>query len=399
MNAIDDSNWVYLFSSNAQPEYITDVLEVLAAPRHFIHHFRYEERWVQQSLLQRLPDKAHAANNALKNKNVVVSYLFQVEIAPRKWEPKAVYPIRRGKAIDAYKVGGIFHLHFALEDYYKCNPPSQGGASRLQAAVQAALDRGGTSNREYAVLWKPFDIQPAPASEDADAFQTLVNAIPLDHFKTVRVNRPEKSYCAVFYQVYGLYHVAKPNLLTRVLRRKRPEQIPLKQDKTFHQAYYSLKESTRYGFLFSTYHTDTNPVLGLDPSVTLDYDAGIFIKPASNHLRISSRYDSEFWPVITRSTTEELATALEFSSTIGQPAEASKFLQTRLMLPVRISPRFWHRRVWAIVDILGDIGTAGLALGIALNRIDQGASWLLLIILGAVLAVGAKIIPKLWRGV
>lgn len=405
MTEQSECGWLYLFSSNARPEYITDTLEVLASPNGFVHHFRYDEKWTESSLWKKFPEEERPPDNPLVDAKVVICYLFQLETSKGTWKSVAVYPIRRGRVVDAYRTGGVAHIHFQVEDYYKCDPLGSEGVKPLQDAIDAALDSRGPDWGHYAVLGKPFDINPAPAPEAGAAFQSLVNAIPQDHFKTVRFGCVERPYCATFYRVHGLFRVGRPPLVKRVwcaLRRQEYAErlVPLEFsiDRTFRQVFYRLTESTRYALAFSTYHADANPVLELRPSIELDYDEGIFVRPPNDSLTVSSRYDSELWSVIPRSTKHELSTALTLTSNVTGSQQNIEFLSTVLTIPLRLAPRFWHRRSWALVYFLGDVGLAAVALGIALNRIGGGASWLWLIVLGSGLTLLAKVVPKLVRG-
>jgi len=63
-----NNNSIYLMSSNATKEYIIDILEVLSLPFGTVQHFRYQLKWLDNELKNKLPIKNNNQTNELKNK-------------------------------------------------------------------------------------------------------------------------------------------------------------------------------------------------------------------------------------------------------------------------------------------------------------------------------------------
>ena len=54
LNEDNNQKSLYLMSSNASEEYIQDTLETLALPSDAVHHFRYQLKWVDKNLKNKL---------------------------------------------------------------------------------------------------------------------------------------------------------------------------------------------------------------------------------------------------------------------------------------------------------------------------------------------------------
>ncbi len=130
-----NDEYLYLISSNATKEYILDILETLSSPFGTVHHFRYQLKWLDKDLRDKIPKKGEwrkkefrdripmigkKGNNELENIKLVVCYLYQ-EIKRDQWQWIDIYPIRAGVLMDAYKIGDddddVAHFYFKVDNY------------------------------------------------------------------------------------------------------------------------------------------------------------------------------------------------------------------------------------------------------------------------------------------
>ena len=96
---------VYLFSSSQRELYKKDGIDVLCLPQNFIMHFRYEDKYVANSIKNKSIEE-------LKNKDALV-VIVNIEEESSKKIPK-FYPCRNGKIIDVKIEGNVYHFYFTL---------------------------------------------------------------------------------------------------------------------------------------------------------------------------------------------------------------------------------------------------------------------------------------------
>src|SRR6266496_6094017 len=160
---------IYLFSSNSEIKYVVDILEALALPRNFVHHFRYRLKWVEPTLRQKLPTTTLDSKNPLVGLNVVVCYLYQEQQnGKREW--KSMYAVRRGSIIDCYKSGpndlDVAHFYFQLTDYYDYSDRNSEAATGFQRLVEEASGSRRLGNKFYSILGESASLPVASLTAD-----------------------------------------------------------------------------------------------------------------------------------------------------------------------------------------------------------------------------------------
>lgn len=88
---------LYLFSSNLQPVYVQNVLDVIAAPSNSVHVLRYQSKWLPQDTRDRW-------NDAMRGQPVLLH--FSLQHANQLFQPEFV-PLRTG-LVDRVKRDGDF---------------------------------------------------------------------------------------------------------------------------------------------------------------------------------------------------------------------------------------------------------------------------------------------------
>src|ERR1700730_5659425 len=99
---MNESDWLYLFSSNVRLQYFTDCLRALMLPRGMVLHFRYLKQHVEPSVWTKITDNP----TWLVGKNVLVLYLFQEPLDENKWRPVAYFPLWEGQRVGIPFAGG-----------------------------------------------------------------------------------------------------------------------------------------------------------------------------------------------------------------------------------------------------------------------------------------------------
>src|SRR5947209_8112604 len=116
---------LYLVSSSASREYVADCLEALALPRGMIMHFRYRLRYLDDEVVNALPEEGENLGPDLQNLSVVVVYVCQTQTAgiwaPIQAEERggSYLPLRCGRLVNAFKDGVIAHFFFEVTGYVK----------------------------------------------------------------------------------------------------------------------------------------------------------------------------------------------------------------------------------------------------------------------------------------
>ena len=105
---------LYLFSSNAQPQYAQDILNALAAPVGHCMTFRYDSKYVDE-----------ATSNAwtkqeLANEQVVVHFVLQ---QAHEYFTPVLFPVCTGTVVDAFREGDIHLVEFAVGDVLSLTAP------------------------------------------------------------------------------------------------------------------------------------------------------------------------------------------------------------------------------------------------------------------------------------
>ncbi len=286
--------YLFAMSSNATKEYMADILEVLSSPTGWVHHYRYQLKYIGEELKNSLGYKDGKINENLKNIRTVICFLYQVDAGNKEkpamvWD--SVYPVRMGRLIEAYKTGNsdrdIAHLYFKVDNYLIYN------GINYTEIIEGVLKE--QYNKSYATLGDTIeDKNIASISESKQAFHKICESINIEHFQ---LPSGEK-YFPIFTNIEGL--------------SQGKTSIKPKYDKDTYSSYYQINEGSRYIFSFSTYFKEQPPEFPL----TLITNKDVFSTPEKHELNIASRYDEEFWSIASRALTHYTWANMNFRSDI-----------------------------------------------------------------------------------
>lgn len=273
-----DEEVLYLISSNWTKKYLGDVVKVMALPRDYVFHFRYEaDRWVGEGLLGQLPGPGEDLTTQLEDIKVVVLYLQQQENdGSPQW--LNLYPIRRGTLEECFLEGsqdnGIAHFFFRLGSYL---PPNSDQTLRK-------LEDPANENGPYAFLYPEIEEVVPREMDDHSEYINLVDGLNPDHL----VDKEGRQYVVPLFRIRDL--AAKDD-------RKEPEW-----DSSTRRSVYELKETEENSLTLMTYFSRDLSRLGLRPdfSITIETDTQLFSTPDIYEMLVESRYDQETYSLIPR---------------------------------------------------------------------------------------------------
>ena len=105
---------LYLFSSNAQPQYAQDILNVLAAPTGHRMTFRYDSKYVDNTTQDAW------TKQELANEQVVVHFVLQ---QAHEYFTPVLFPVCTGTVVDAFREGDIYLVEFTVGDVLSLTAP------------------------------------------------------------------------------------------------------------------------------------------------------------------------------------------------------------------------------------------------------------------------------------
>ncbi len=362
-----------LITSNATKEYTLDALETLASPFSTVQHFRYSLKWLDDDLRNALPLKSVERNRAIAGTEVVVCYLYQQipagTMGPAKWI--ALYPLRKGKLVEAYKTGSrdqdIAHFYFQVKNFFLYDDSTRQDLT-LNGIFKNLL--GGNFEIRYASFISSLDSKYIAAERDSlSAFIGVCDSFDLDHFNSQSGEKLVPFFCHI-----------------EGVRDHWGKTVIPKYDKISRQSIHKLIEGNAYALEFSTYFCKKPPQV----NVTLECDSKIFTTPSKSELRISSRYDEESWSLVPALLEKECRTNLKFQSTFEAQLNP-KPLELAINLAVRIKRNMAFR----ILELVADFGFAAGTAGIALWKDHEWA--IIPVYSGYFTWIGLRFLTKLWR--
>lgn len=366
-----DERWLYLMSSNATKEYIIDILEVLSLPYGSVQHFRYQLRWLDKELRSKLPIKDKNRSSKLKNRRVVICYLYQEE-SDSEWRWIAVYPIRSGILMDAYKTGDkdedVSHFYFKVDNYISYD----------RQDFNKTFSKHIKCGKVYALLDTVLNDTYIVNKEDSkSAFHKICNSLDSKHLKLPGGNEYFPIYCFI-----------------DGLKDKKGKLLAPKYDPVAHKSFYELTEGGYYSFEFGTYFTSRPPQYVLK----LLSDEKVLSTPPLYELEASSRYDEESWVIVSRLLERDTWTFFSFKTELPDKVDNRESLNIHLKFPTKIKRKILYRIFDAASDLGFGVGTAAIAYKAAFPSLEMPWWWYWLVIGGYALWGICKIIIKLWRG-
>lgn len=391
---------IYLMSSNASIEYILDILETLAIPFGNVHHFRYQLRWLDENLRDIIPVKRIATGKklevvknfikkfmksshkngiekTLKNTKVVICYLYQVKTSGKmKWE--AIYPIRTGILIGAYKTGenddDIAHFYFKVDKYIRYDTKKT--PSRYKKILQKLAEENW--GKKYSFFGDSIgEEMVANENESRSAFHTICESFDQSHFKS-----PESKggkYYPLFCFIDGL--------------TKKGELVRPKYDKFLYRSYYDLVEGGTYYFEFMTYIPRSQIISNI--IVKLITDSKYFSTPSEYNRVMTSRYNAESFTLISSLLEQTVWSIISFKLDINNSVDN----KLPLNLPIYFNIKIKRKIIFRIINVISDFGLLAGTGSLAFKATFPTWSWWWIpTIIGYVLHFIGRLIIRFWKG-
>jgi len=140
---------LYLFSSNAQPQYAQEILNALAAPDGYKMTFRYDSKYVES--------RAKESWGGLAGQDVLIHFVLQ---QPNHYFTPVLFPIRLGKVVTTRREGGIHLVDFTVDRFVSLrDPEDQDGYPDRTTEYRRLLEVNGLPlpYESYAIL-ADFDV-------------------------------------------------------------------------------------------------------------------------------------------------------------------------------------------------------------------------------------------------
>jgi len=361
-----NNNRLIFISSNAEGEYISDVIEIISSPNKFCQHFRYQLKWLPSNVKDKLTYERNNLNATLKKQKIGICYLFQIKVADGKWKWEKLYSIRAGVLIDAYKTGDnendIAHFYFKLTDYLFYDE-----ADLTEKLIKKS------NEKFYAFFDSTFKDQHILNPSKASKFK-IYNKFDMTHFKVISDNN---TYYPPFVYFTGI-------------KKNNTKEIKVKFNKLTCQSYYTLIEGKSYSFEFGTYCKTFPTTFNLK----LECDKNIFSSPDEYIYKINSGYNEESWLLMTKILEKSVWSIIKFKSEFPENIQ-TKPLDIIINLPIHVNRKIIFRIIEVFSDIAFGVGTGSIAISKVLTDWDW---WYIPTIIGYFVWVITKIITKLWRG-
>ena len=108
------ADWLYLFTSNASPQYAQDLLNVFAGVPGHPYVFRYEAQWVEEA--------TRAAWDEIRADRNSVLLCFSLQ-QPAQLQDPAFIPVRTGRVMSTKSIGSHYFVTFELGPYVSLPKP------------------------------------------------------------------------------------------------------------------------------------------------------------------------------------------------------------------------------------------------------------------------------------
>lgn len=376
LNEDNNQKSLYLMSSNASEEYIQDTLETLALPSDAVHHFRYQLKWVDKNLKNKLRVKGEEKDSLFKNMHVIVSYLYQNynETDKEKWKWNEIFPLRTGILMDAYKTGNeddvdVAHFYFIIKNYFYYKNQDFTEIMKKNAKQNFGKD--------YAFLNYPFYEKDIASKKDNKS--ALHKICQSDIFKKFITAKDKIEYYPLSYFIDNLKD-ANGNV------------IEPKYNLNCNKSFYELKEGDCYYLDLATHY----PKEPKKFKIELAFDENIISIP-DNKLEIKSPYNEESFMFASSLLKKDVLTFIRIKTEIEKKLKNNHILNLDITLPIKIKRKMQYRWIDAISEIGFGIGTGLIALSAVLGDKWKVYYWKY-VIFSYLVWIFCKFIIKLWRG-
>jgi len=329
---------IVLMSSNAQAEYLLDIIEAIGTPDGTLHHFRYELKYISRELRKLIPMQFHSNNSVLDECNTMIVYLNQKK-RDAEYEWSASSPIRMARIKKCYKTGEEDHsiAHFFFEV----------GESLIPTDTYSEDIRkvfGQSYGSDYAILTyedvSSMSIQ-CPTSEVFEEQCKHLIETGMDFANTDSTTVYETPLMVL---VEGLFR--------RGFHDKRIKVKPTYDNFVFAKSYYILVEGETYYFCFRTYNMGDHKA----QNVTLKVAEHLFNTPEEYSFKINSSYDSECCELtpafIEQNTSGELILTVTTEDVGETKVSDAVKLHSRIRMPFEIRRKKRIRYLETFNDIL-----------------------------------------------
>lgn len=293
---------LYLVSSSARREYVSDCVESLALPSGMVLHFRYLLKYIDDRLTQLLPNRPNSLSPALEGLPVVVVYVYQTGTGGH-WRPEEevntmgpYLPLRCGRLIEAFRDGKIAHFYFQVTDYIKPEQRRVSARTLLNREVKfrpAPKKKAGTS---YAHISRDLRLADG-RTQGTLAFQEFVDdAYEPSEWRTRSSGSAplDVTYDIVFVRVAGLFRERRNELVRLKPVLRGPFENPVAEFELNSGETYHIKIATH---LRGRVPTEL-PGQG-NAKLRLQFDPALIRPENQTSFRLSSNYDLHYWTIVT----------------------------------------------------------------------------------------------------
>jgi hypothetical protein len=111
---LDECGMLYLFSSNAEPQYAQDILNLLAAPNGYKMTLRYDIKHVSE-------EASGAWGQQLKDHDVLIHFVLQQK---NRYFTPVLFPVRQGKVVVARREGDLHLVDYIVGNFVSLKDPT-----------------------------------------------------------------------------------------------------------------------------------------------------------------------------------------------------------------------------------------------------------------------------------
>lgn len=273
---------LFLLSSNAQLEYIHDIVEAISLPEGAIHHFRYQLRFIDPLLRKILPTTEQELPSDLKNAKVVIVYLNQKKTEGGSYLWNETLAVRVAVLKKCYKTGeaekSTAHFYFEV------------GKNLLQKdkddnQIRKIFGEHYGKGNSYCLLTYEDSNLLADEYAGGKIFEQqcdMMKKVGLDYDDAGRITHYEPPLMVFVEGIYKKRALGANKILKPIYDSFAPKSV------------YRLREGASYYFRFRIYSWDEKKRY----KVRLTVPNEAFCTPSEYILPVNSSYDSECWQLI-----------------------------------------------------------------------------------------------------
>lgn len=341
---------IYLFSSAQRELYKKDNIDVLCYPQNFVIHFRYEDKYVADSIKD-------ISTEDLKNKNAMV-VIVDIEEKRSKKIPK-FYPCRKGKIVDIVEEGNVYHFYFKLDDNW-VDYRSSNGLKDYNRSITTLNEKPLITGKDQHLTGKFVTFEQfkedISLSNDSIAWDFIIKKIgELETYKSI-----------LFCRIKGIYN-----------RESKTELQIFQFDN--HTSGYNIKSNLKYNLEIIL--TIGNKNIETKDKITIESDDSFFT-PIPNEINLGrvDRQDILLSPKPTYSEDNYSKIQIKIKNEIGSTNKVEGF---PLVIPFKIE--YDQIKLWSSFGVF--IGGLLLASGVISSLFNIiGTLDLILKIFGSILS-------------